>query len=71
MNKNSDPGPGAGTQTTKNVLNLRVDGVVFLYTIEWVCLCPLDDLLCIIEEEQAEQDQASIDGHRVQACSKR
>lgn len=51
--------------------DLRVDGVVFLYTVDWVCLCSLDDLLCIIEQEHAEQHQASVDGHGVEPCSKR
>lgn len=57
--------------TVDHVVDSRVDGVVLLHTIKWLCLRPLNDLLGIIEEEHAEQDQASIDGHRVQTCSKR
>ena len=48
---------------------LRVDGVEFLNAVQRVCLCLLDDLLRVVEEEQAEQDQASVDRHRVQAGS--
>lgn len=43
--------------------NLRVNGVIFLYSIKRVCLCSLNDLLCIIEQEHAEQDQASINSY--------
>ena len=49
--------------------DLRVDGVEFLNTVQRVCLCLLDDLLRVVEEEQTEEDQASVDRHRVQACS--
>lgn len=50
--------------------NLRIDGVISLYAVEWMCLSLLDHLLCVIEEEHAEQHQASVDGYRVQACAK-
>lgn len=51
--------------------NSRVDGVIFLHAVERVRLRPLDNLLCIVEEEHAEQDQAAVDGDGIQACSKR
>lgn len=50
--------------------NLRIDGVILLYAIEWMRLSLLDHLLCVIEEEHAEQRQASVDSNRVQACAK-
>ena len=43
--------------------DLRVDGVIFLYAVQRVCLCSPDDLLRVVQEEHAEQDQASVDGH--------
>lgn len=51
------------TEEFSSLNNLRVNGVIFLYSVKRVRLCSLNDLLCIVEQEHAEQDQASINSH--------
>lgn len=50
---------------------LRVDGVVFLRGVQRVRLGSFHHLLCVVQQEHAEEDQTSINSHRVQTCSKR
>lgn len=50
---------------------LRVDGVVFLRGVQRVRLGSFDHLLCVVQQEHAEEDQTSINGHRVQTCPER
>lgn len=50
--------------------DLRINGIIFLYSVYWVCLCSLNDLLCVVKNKQAEQGQASVDAQGVESCSK-
>lgn len=51
------------TGESSSLNDLRVNGVIFLHSVKRVCLGSLNDLLRIIEQEHAEQDQASIHSH--------
>lgn len=42
-----------------------------MHAVERLRLGPLDDLLRVVEQEHAEEDQAAVDGHRVQAGPER
>lgn len=48
-----------------------IDGVESLHAIHRGGLGALDDFLCVVEQEHAEEHQSSVHSHSVQASSKR
>lgn len=50
-------------------LHLRIDGVIWYGSIQRMCFCLSDDLLCVIQHESSKDDKPTICNHRLQTYS--